>query len=37
MIVLIVLLMAILAQTTWVAPASATDNPPADPAGYATL
>jgi hypothetical protein len=37
MIALILLLMAILAQTTWVNPARATDAPPADPAGYATL
>jgi hypothetical protein len=37
MIALILLLMAILVRTTWVDPASATDTPPADPAGYATL
>jgi hypothetical protein len=37
MIVLILLLVAILVQTTWVDPASATDTPPAQPAGYARL
>ncbi len=37
MIFLILLLMAILAQTTWVDPASAFDTPPAEPAGYARL
>ena len=37
MIALILLLMAILAQTTWVDPASASDMPPAAPAGYAQL
>jgi len=35
MIALILLLMAILVQTTWVDPASASDTPPAEPAGYA--
>ena len=35
MIALILLLMAILVQTTWVDPASASDTPPAPPAGYA--
>lgn len=35
MIFLILLLMAILAQTTWVDPASASDAPPAEPVGYA--
>jgi hypothetical protein len=35
MILLILLLVAILVQTTWVHPASATDLPPAKPAGYA--
>jgi hypothetical protein len=37
MIALILLLMAILVQTTWVDPASATDTPPAVPAAYAQL
>ena len=37
MIVLILLLMAILVQTTWVDPASASDTPLAEPAGYAQL
>lgn len=37
MIALILLLMAILVQTTWVNPASASDTPPAEPAGYAQL
>ncbi len=37
MIALILLLMAILVQTTWVDPASASDTPPAEPAGYAQL
>jgi hypothetical protein len=37
MIALILLLMAILVQTTWVDPASASDAPPAEPAGYAQL
>jgi hypothetical protein len=37
MIALILLLMAILVQTTWVDPASASDLPPAEPAGYAQL
>jgi hypothetical protein len=37
MIALILLLMAILVQTTWVDPASASDMPPAEPAGYAQL
>ena len=35
MIGLILLLMAVLAQTTWVDPASAADVPPAEPAGFA--
>jgi hypothetical protein len=35
MIFLILLLIAILVQTTWVDPASASDTPPAEPAGYA--
>jgi hypothetical protein len=35
MIFLILLLMAILVQTTWVNPASATNAPPVEPAGYA--
>jgi hypothetical protein len=37
MIVMILLLVAILVQTTWVDPASASDTPPAPPAGYAQL
>ncbi len=37
MIFLILLLMAILVQTTWVDPVSASDMPPAEPAGYAGL
>jgi hypothetical protein len=37
MIVMILLLMAILVQTTWVDPASASDTPPVEPAGYAQL
>jgi hypothetical protein len=37
MIVMILLLVAILVQTTWVDPASASDTPPALPAGYAQL
>ena len=38
MIALILLLMAILAQTTWVDPARASDAPPpAETAGYARL
>jgi len=37
MIALILLLMAILVQTTWVDPASASDTPPAETAGYAQL
>jgi hypothetical protein len=37
MIFLILLLMAILVRTTWVDPASASDTPPAQPAGYARL
>lgn len=37
MIVMILLLVAILVQTTWVDPASASDTPPAAPAGYAQL
>jgi hypothetical protein len=37
MIALILLLMAILVQTTWVDPANASDTPPAEPAGYAQL
>jgi hypothetical protein len=35
MIALILVLMAILAQTTWVDPASAVDTPPVETAGYA--
>ncbi len=35
MIFLILLLIAILVQTTWVDPASASDTPPAEPVGYA--
>ncbi len=35
MVSLILLLMAILVQTTWGDPVSATENPPAPPAGYA--
>ncbi len=35
MIFLILLLMAVLVQTTWVDPASASELPPAEPAGYA--
>ena len=35
MIVLILVLMAILVQTTWVDPASATDVPAVETAGYA--
>lgn len=35
MIALILLLMAILAQTTWVDPVSASDAPPVETAGYA--
>jgi hypothetical protein len=37
MIALILLLMAILVQTTWVDPASASDLPPVETAGYAQL
>jgi hypothetical protein len=37
MIALILVLMAILAQTTWVDPARASDAPPAETAGYARL
>ena len=37
MILLILLLVAVLVQTTWVDPASASDAPPAEPAGYARL
>jgi hypothetical protein len=37
MIALILLLMAILVQTTWVDPASASDTPPATAADYAQL
>jgi hypothetical protein len=37
MIFLILLLTAILVQTTWVDPVSASDLPPAEPAGYAGL
>jgi hypothetical protein len=37
MIFLILLLVAILVRTTWVDPASASDTPPAQPAGYARL
>ncbi|HEU4473558.1 MAG TPA: hypothetical protein VFR72_01910 [Gemmatimonadales bacterium] len=37
MIVMILLLVAILVQTTWVDPASASDTLPAPPAGYAQL
>ena len=37
MIAMILLLMAILVQTTWVDPASAADLPPVEPAGYAQL
>jgi hypothetical protein len=37
MIVMILLLVAILVQTTWVDPASASDTPPVPPAGYAQL
>jgi hypothetical protein len=37
MIFLILLLVAILVRTTWVDPASASDMPPAQPAGYAQL
>ena len=37
MILLILLLVAILVQTTWVDPASASDAPPAQPVGYAGL
>ncbi len=37
MIFMILLLMAILVRTTWVDPASASDTPPAQPAGYARL
>ena len=35
MVLLILVLMAILVQTTWGDPVSATENPPAPPAGYA--
>jgi hypothetical protein len=35
MIALILVLMAILAQTTWVDPASAVDVPPVETPGYA--
>ena len=35
MVALILLLMAILVQTTWVDPVSATDAPPVETAGYA--
>jgi hypothetical protein len=35
MILLILLLVAVLVQTTWVDPASASATPPAEPAGYA--
>lgn len=35
MVALILLLMAILVQTTWVDPVSATDSPPVETAGYA--
>ena len=35
MIALILVLMAILVQTTWVDPASAADVPPVETAGYA--
>jgi hypothetical protein len=37
MILLILLLVAILVRTTWVDPASASDAPPAESAGYAQL
>jgi hypothetical protein len=37
MIFLILMLVAILVRTTWVDPASASDTPPAQPAGYARL
>jgi hypothetical protein len=37
MILLILLLVAILVRTTWVDPASASDAPPAEAAGYARL
>ena len=37
MIVMILLLVGILVQTTWVDPASAADTPPAPTAGYAQL
>ena len=37
MILLSLLLVAILVQTTWVDPASASDAPPAQPVGYAGL
>lgn len=37
MIALILLLLALLVQTTWMDPASASDTPPAEPAGYAQL
>jgi hypothetical protein len=37
MIVMILLLVAILVQTTWVDPANASDTPPVPPAGYAQL
>jgi len=37
MVALILLLMAILVQTTWVDPANASDAPPAESAGYAQL
>jgi hypothetical protein len=35
MIALILVLMAVLVQTTWVDPASASDIPPVETAGYA--
>ncbi len=35
MIALILVLMAVLVQTTWMTPASATDAPPVETAGYA--
>ena len=37
MIFLILMLVAILVRTTWVDPASASETPPAQPAGYAQL
>ena len=37
MIAMILLLMAILVQTTWVDPPSTADLPPAETAGYAQL